>query len=53
LEQAHVDTIQKTHLQDLMADADRCKAMTVYDLATCARDISSLCMRACVWIPFA
>jgi hypothetical protein len=49
----HVGTIQKMHLRDLMADADRCKAMTAYDLATCARDISSLCVRACVWIPFA
>jgi len=26
--QAHVGAIQKTHLRDLMADADRCKAMT-------------------------
>ncbi|TVU44769.1 hypothetical protein EJB05_04225 [Eragrostis curvula] len=26
--QAHVNAIQKTHLRDLMADADRCKAMT-------------------------
>jgi glucose-6-phosphate isomerase len=48
LEQAHVGTIQKTHLRDLMADADRCKAMTAYDLDACARDISSLCVRACV-----
>ncbi|RLN17313.1 glucose-6-phosphate isomerase, cytosolic [Panicum miliaceum] len=39
--QAHVGAIQKTHLRDLMADADRCKAMTAYDLTPCARDISS------------
>ncbi|XP_066326231.1 glucose-6-phosphate isomerase, cytosolic-like [Miscanthus floridulus] len=26
--QAHVGAIQKTHLRDMMADADRCKAMT-------------------------
>jgi hypothetical protein len=53
LEEAHVGTIQKMHLRDLMADANRCKAMTAYDLATCARDISSLYVHACVWIPFA
>nr|CAB3493030.1 unnamed protein product [Digitaria exilis] len=28
--QGHVGAIQKTHLRDLMADADRCKAMTAY-----------------------
>ena len=50
-EQAHVGAIQKTHLRDLMADADRCKAMTAYDLTACARDISSPAVR--VWIPSA
>jgi len=51
VEQAHVGAIQKTHLRDLMADADRCKAMTAYDLTACARDISSPAVR--VWIPSA
>lgn len=47
VEQAHVGAIQKTHLRDLMADADRCKAMTAYDLTACARDIFLL-LRACL-----
>ena len=29
--QGHVEEINKTHLRDLMADAERCKSMMVYD----------------------
>lgn len=29
--QGHVEEIKKTHLRDLMADAERCKSMMVYD----------------------
>lgn len=28
--QAHVEDIKKTHLRDLMSDADRCKSMIAY-----------------------
>jgi hypothetical protein len=33
--QAHVSATQKTHLRDLMTDADRCKAMTAYGILFC------------------
>jgi glucose-6-phosphate isomerase len=45
--QAHVSTIQKTHLRDLMADADRCMAMTAYAILICSAVSLSL------WVSFA
>jgi hypothetical protein len=29
--QGHLEEIKKTHLRDLMKDAERCKSMMVYD----------------------